>query len=84
MDIREHLVTLIDRYAAARNLSPSRVTTLVFNSGGMYQRLVDRREITIGRAENALRWFSANWPDGVAWPEGIARPPAPIADSEVA
>jgi len=74
MDLRQHLITLIEAYAAARRLSVSRISTLVFNHGTMYQRLIDGADITVGRAEMAIRWFSVHWPDDVEWPEGIARP----------
>lgn len=64
-------------------MSPSRVTTLVMNSGHLYQRLVDGSDITVGRLEAAVRWFSAHWPEDAPWPEGIARP-APVVPEDAA
>ena len=82
MSLRQHLITLIETYAKAKGISASRVATIVLSSGAMYRRLVDGFDITVGRAEGAIRWFSANWPEGAEWPEGIARPNATVsADS---
>jgi hypothetical protein len=61
-------------YAKARGISPSRVATIIFSSGAMYRRLTDGADITVGRFEDAVQWFSDNWPAGVEWPEGIRRP----------
>lgn len=74
MNLRQHLLTLLETYARARELAPSYVATQCFGSGTMYRRLVDGADITVSRLEAAIVWFSDRWPDGVAWPEGIARP----------
>jgi hypothetical protein len=31
-------------------------------------------DIGIKREEKALRWLSANWPNGAKWPHSIERP----------
>ncbi len=74
MDYRKHLLTLIDTYGKVKSLSPSRVTTIVMNSGSVYQNLQDGKDITVGRLEAAVKWFDANWPVDEPWPEGLARP----------
>lgn len=76
MNSRQHLLDLIDAFAAAKGLSGSRVTTLAMNSGSVYRLLREGKDITVGRLESAVRWLSDNWPDGTDWPEGIARPVA--------
>lgn len=68
------MIVLIDTYATAKGISPSRVATILFSSGAKYRQLVEGADINVGRLESALIWFSENWPDGTAWPEGIARP----------
>jgi hypothetical protein len=75
MNMRQQLIILIKTYASAKGLSTSRVATLVFNHGTMYERLIDGADITVGRLETAVRWFSTNWPESTPWPEGISRPP---------
>lgn len=74
MNLREHLITLIEAYAKAKKLSTSRVSSLLFSSGIKYEQLVSGADITVGRLEDAVRWLSANWPEGTDWPQGITRP----------
>jgi hypothetical protein len=50
---------------------------LVFDSGSKYQDLKEGADITVRRLEEAVRWFSINWPDDAEWPDGIARPAKP-------
>lgn len=73
MNYRQHLILLIESYAAACGLSPSRVSTVALNAGHTYQNLLNGKDITVGRCERAMRWFSDNWPDGAEWPAGIER-----------
>lgn len=46
----------------------------VFNDGKVLDNLADGKDITIGRFERAMRWFSDNWPDGAEWPADVPRP----------
>jgi hypothetical protein len=74
MTLREQLLTLFEGYCASRTLSPSRVSTLVFNGGHVIERITSGGDVTTGRFEHAVQWFSANWPDGTPWPDDIPRP----------
>ena len=74
MDYRKHLLTLIEVFADAKNLSPSRVTTLVMNSGAVHKNLTEGKDITVGRLEDAMQWFSSNWPADLDWPAHVPRP----------
>ena len=76
MNVRQQLLALIDVYAHAKGVSGSRVTTLVMKSGNVYRTLREGGNITLGRVDDAVQWFSDNWPAGTDWPKGIARPPA--------
>ncbi|ASY56463.1 hypothetical protein SS05631_c15270 [Sinorhizobium sp. CCBAU 05631] len=31
-------------------------------------------DITVGRFNAAMRWFSVNWPEEAEWPAGVPRP----------
>lgn len=68
------LLKLSDHYAAARGLSISRVSTLVFADGKVLTRISSGGDLTTGRFEAAIVWFSDNWPAGVDWPSDIDRP----------
>lgn len=76
MTLREQLLDLFDTYAEARGLSRSRISTIVFSGGHVIERLEKGGDVTTGNFEKAVRWFSANWPEGTPWPQGIARPEA--------
>jgi hypothetical protein len=74
MNLRQHLITLIETYAEAEKLSPSRIGQKLFSSGSKYKQLVAGADITVGRLEEAVRWFDANWPDDLPWPADLPRP----------
>lgn len=74
MTLRDKLLTVADAYAAARQLSRSRVSTIVFNAGLTLDRIASGRDLSTGNFERAMRWFSDNWPEGAVWPDKIARP----------
>ena len=82
MELRQTLLHLADTYQAARRLSRSRVSTVVFNDGKVLDRLANGSDITVGRLEEAFRWFSANWPDGAAWPESVPRPDPAVTGNQ--
>jgi hypothetical protein len=79
MNYRQHLILLIETFASARGLSPSRVSTVALNAGHTYQNLLDGKDITVGRFERAMRWFSENWPEDAEWPADVPRPTAEAA-----
>lgn len=78
----DQLLTVIDAYCAARGVSEARASTLIFNGGGRIRQLREGRDIGVLTASAAMRWLSANWPEGADWPAGVARPAA--TDREVA
>ena len=75
MNLRNHLVLVAEAYGAATGLSLSRISTIVLNGGSRLPDIASgRSDITLGKFEDAMRWFSANWPADAAWPDGVARP----------
>lgn len=75
MSFISQLITVADAFCDARRLSRRRVSTLVFNDGKRLTRLADEgRDLHTGSFEHAMRWFSSNWPEGVAWPSDVPRP----------
>lgn len=84
MTLREQLIHIANIYAAASRTrgkeggaTMSTVSTRVFKDGKTLGRVIDGGDVTTGNFENAIRWFSANWPDGVEWPEAVERPAVP-------
>lgn len=83
-NLRDQLITVADLYCNARNLSRSRVSTIVFNAGLALDRIASGRDLNTGNWERAMRWFSENWPDGAEWPASIDRPPQSSTSGEAA
>jgi len=73
-NLRDQLLAVVDTYSAARGLSRSRVSTIVFNAGGTVDRIASGRDLTTGNFERAMKWFSENWPEGAVWPTDVPRP----------
>lgn len=71
---KNQLIDISKTYCEARGLSPSHVSKMVFNDGKLIGNMERGADITTGRCERAILWFSANWPADTEWPEGIARP----------
>ncbi|PRD42472.1 hypothetical protein C5748_16255 [Phyllobacterium phragmitis] len=75
MNMRSHLVRVSDCYREAAGLSRSRVSTIVLNRGSTLDRIAaGQADVTTTTFENAMLWFSVNWPDGMEWPKGVHRP----------
>ena len=74
MTAREQLLTVASAYAAARDISIARVSTIVFNHGRRLRGVAEGRDICTGTFERAMLWFSRNWPADTEWPDGISRP----------
>lgn len=80
MTLLDHLISVSEAFAAARGLSRSRVSTIVFGDGRKLDLVIrDGADITTRRLEAAMSWFSANWPAGAAWPDGVPRPAVAVA-----
>jgi len=69
-----HLLTLADAFIAATSIKEVTLSHRVFGDSKKLAAIRGGADITLGRFNAALEWFSANWPEGAEWPEGIARP----------
>ena len=74
MSFVEQLVAVAETFAIARGLSISRVSTLAFGDGKIIDRLRAGSDMTTGRFESGMQWFSDNWPAEAVWPGDIGRP----------
>ncbi len=68
------LLKVADAFCAARELSRGRVSTLVFNDGKKLDLIEGGADLGTRKFEDALQWFSTNWPEGAVWPKAVARP----------
>lgn len=77
MKITEQLILVAQAYCRAKDLSLSRVSTLIFNDGKRLDAIAAGADLYTSRFEQALVWFSAHWPENSSepWPDAVARPP---------
>lgn len=68
------LMELATLYGRASNLKLSVVGVRVRNDQRFFTDKVVRGAFTAATYDAAVRWFSNNWPDGVAWPDDVWRP----------
>ncbi len=69
-----HFLSLVDEYRRVREVSDSRVSTLVFNDGSRIALIRGGGDLGTRRMQRAIEWFSENWPEGAIWPDGVTRP----------
>ena len=69
----EQLLCVARRYAQVEGVPLSTVSSRALNDGKKLAALESGSDITVGRLEEALRWFSERLPEG-DWPAEVARP----------
>jgi hypothetical protein len=71
----KHLLAVADAYKAALQIDEDKtVSSRVFEDSKKLSAMRGGADITVGRYNAAMVWFSEHWPEGAEWPGGIARP----------
>lgn len=70
----QHLLIVADAYRKSLKIEERTVSSRVFGDGKKLAALRSGSDITLSRFNDALRWFSANWPEKAQWPADVARP----------
>lgn len=70
----QHLLDVAEAYRIAEGIEDKTVSNRVFADAKKLTALRCGADITITRFNDALRWFSANWPNSAQWPENVDRP----------
>jgi hypothetical protein len=65
---------IIDAYAAATCLSDKTISHRVFKDTKKVNAVRQGGDITTSRLDEAVVWFSDNWPVGAEWPKSVERP----------
>lgn len=73
LEIR-NLLDLADVYRVATKTEDRTVSSRVFSDGKKLSALRMGADITVSRFNEAVRWFSLNWPDQAIWPDDVYRP----------
>ena len=71
---RNHLITLVDTYAARVRRSDATLSNKIIRSARLFSRLRRGEGCTMRSYEAALTWFDANWPADLPWPVDVPRP----------
>ena len=80
----EQLIAIAEKYADFASVEEKTVSSRVFGDSKKLAALRSGADITVGRFNAAMSWFSAHWPDGLDWPEGVRRPVASAKRLEAA
>lgn len=75
MRMTDQLIKVAKAYCEARGLSLARVSVLIFNDGKKLKAIEEQGvDLSTGKFEFAMQWFSTNWPEEAEWPEEVGRP----------
>lgn len=78
----DQLLALASAYCAATGMSVSRLGEEAVRHHKFFKRISAGQPFLSSKAEEALTWFAANWPNDLPWPEDVERPvsmPATLA-----
>ena len=67
------ILSLAERYAAARGLRPATLSRQATGSSTWLERC-EKGHVTFDSATRFVGWLGEHWPPGLAWPPDIARP----------
>jgi hypothetical protein len=70
----QHLLAVADAYREALGIEDKTVSSRVFDDSKKLTALRSGSDLTVSRFNDALRWFSDNWPEGAMWPVDVIRP----------
>jgi hypothetical protein len=73
-ELANHLITLSERFRAARELGEATVGRLCAADGRFFSRIREGKTFTAKKYDEVVGWFSRNWPEGAEWPEAVNRP----------
>jgi hypothetical protein len=70
----KHLLKVAETYGKLTKVEEKTVSSRVFADSKKLRAIRDGADITVGRYNAALEWFSENWPEGKKWPDSVPRP----------
>ena len=76
MQSLEALLVVCERFAAAREISEARASTIIFNDGKRLKRIRSGADMGVRAVTRTLEKLSAIWPEDADWPEVVRRPPS--------
>lgn len=74
MKIVEQLLCVAEAYAKAEEIPRKTVSWRALGDSKKLDAIAAGADIQASRFEQAMSWFSDNWPGRTAWPKGVKRP----------
>jgi hypothetical protein len=69
-----NLLAVADAYMASTGVREVTLSHRLFGDSKKLTALRAGADITVGRFNGAMGWFSENWPDAAGWPASVERP----------
>lgn len=69
-----HLLAIADAYKEATGLEDVTLSHRLFSDSKKLAALRNGADITVGRFNASMVWFSDHWPENAVWPATVARP----------
>ena len=73
-ELKSMLIAVADEFVRATGRKPGGVWASAVNDARFQDRIESGKTFTVAVFDNAMRWFSDNWPDGAFWPASVPRP----------
>lgn len=74
MQLTDQLLAVASAYCEKTGTAPATISTKLFNGGGRLAAIAAGGDLNTRNFENAMCWFSENWPSDLEWPNGVRRP----------
>jgi hypothetical protein len=73
-ELKSMLFAVAKEFARATGRKRSGVWASAVNDSRFQTRIESGKTFTVALFDNAMRWFSSNWPENATWPDGVPRP----------
>lgn len=81
-ELKANLRAVFEAFAATAKNKPSTIWSKAVGDARFMDRISSGASFTIKTYDNAIKWFSDNWPEDVSWPSEVARPSPSIAHKQ--
>lgn len=82
-ELANHLITLGERFCAARDIGEATCGRLCAADGRFFARIREGKTFTAKKYDEVVSWFSRNWPKKAVWPVEVGRPVKDVSDHDL-
>lgn len=80
-ELVSNLNAVFEAFSAASKLKASTIWARAVGDARFMDRLSSGASFTIKTYDNAIKWFSDNWPQGAVWPANVNRPTETLTEA---